>query len=303
MLSVSSIMLRALEYKIVIPAFNVPYPEVIEPIVEALRDTESFGLIEVARPEWEKFGAKSLEVIREVYEQCKDERFTRVHLDHIPVIDEDKKSVDYLEIIRRAISVGYDSVMVDGSRLSLEENIAATRSVVDIAHDAGIPVEAELGAVVGHEEGPAPSYEELYASGQGFTDSGEAAKFVRETGADWLSVSFGNVHGAISKAKRSETKIAARLNIAHLDELRRVTNIPLVLHGGSGIPRRYIQEAIAHGICKINIGTTVRQVYEKALEESQLKASEAVYRTICQMLRKELKIVGKSDIVNPANQH
>ena len=156
MLSVSSIMLRALEYKIVIPAFNVPYPGVMEPIVEALRDTESFGLIEVARPEWEKFGAKSLEVIREVYEQCKDERFTRVHLDHTPVIDEDNKSVDYLEIIRRAISVGYDSVMVDGSRLSLEENIAATRSVVDIAHDAGIPVEAELGAVVGHEEGPRP---------------------------------------------------------------------------------------------------------------------------------------------------
>ena len=139
----------------------------MKPLVQALRDTDSFGLLEVARLEWEKFQACSLEAICETYNQCKDERFTRLHLDHIPVIDEDGKRVDFLSIIRRAIELGFDSVMVDGSRLSLADNIEATRSVVELAHAHGIPVEAELGAVIGHENGPMPDYDELYTSGKG----------------------------------------------------------------------------------------------------------------------------------------
>ena len=90
----------------------------------------------------------------------------RLHLDHVPVIDEDNQRVDYLPIFQEAIDVGYESVMIDGSRLPLDENIAATRQVVELAHAAGVPVEAELGAVLGHEDGPLPSYEELFASGR-----------------------------------------------------------------------------------------------------------------------------------------
>ncbi len=292
-LSIDNIMLRALSAKVVIPAFNVPYPDMILPIISALKDTESFGLVEVARLEWEKFGAVSLERMSDVYHKYKDEKFTRLHLDHIPVIDEDNKRVDYLEIIKRAIDVGYNSVMVDGSRLPLRENISATMSVVEIAHNAGIPVEAELGAVVGHEEGPIPPYEELYASKKGFTDPAEAEIFVRETGVDWLSVAFGNVHGAISKSRRNEPKISAKLDIEHLRKLQQVTRIPLVLHGGSGIEVNYIREAIANGICKINIGTVIRQVYEKA-------GAEGVYRAVCNILKDDLQVAGKVDIVNPS---
>ncbi len=293
MLSVNAIISRAADAKVVIPAFNVPYPEMIEPIISALRDTESFAMIEVARLEWEKFGAVSLENISKVYHKYKDERFTRLHLDHIPVIDEDHKRVDYREIINRAIDAKYDSVMVDGSRLSLDENIAATRAAAEIAHGAGIPLEAELGAVAGHEEGAVLPYEELYASKKGFTDPSEAEKFVRETGVDWLSVAFGNIHGAIARSRRKEKKPAARLDIEHLRELSHAVNMPLVLHGGSGIGNEYIREAIANGICKINIGTTVRQIYEKTQDKKR------VYQAICLILNDELKVSGKANIVNP----
>ena len=82
-----------------------------------------------------------------------------------------------------------------------------------MAHKSGIPVEAELGAVMGHESGPLPPYEELFASGKGFTSPEEAKRFVMETETDWLSVAIGNIHGAISAATRAEKKIEARLAI------------------------------------------------------------------------------------------
>ena len=200
----SNIMQRAYQNKIVIPAFNIPHLPMMEPVISALRDTESFGLIEVARLEWEKFSSKSMAAIHDTYEKCKDEKFTRLHLDHIPVIDEDHKLVDYMAIISEAINLGFQSVMVDGSRLPLNDNIEATRKVVELAHSHNIPVEAELGAVIGHEDGPMPSYEELFESGQGFTRIEEAKLFVEQTKVDWLSVAFGNIHGAISDAKKSE---------------------------------------------------------------------------------------------------
>ena len=252
MSDVSLLMTRAYKEQMVIPGFNIPHLPMMEPVVSALRDTESFGLIEVARLEWEKFGARSLADIRDTYEKCKDERFTRLHLDHVPVIDEDHKHLDYQAIIREAIDLGYDSVMVDGSRLSLEDNIAATRWVVELAHPEKIPVEGELGAVIGHEDGPMPPYEQLFISKQGFTDLEEAGNFVKETDVDWLSVAFGSIHGAISAGKRDKKKIEARLDIEHLRKLQNVAHIPMVLHGGSGIKRNSVQEAIKTRISQIN---------------------------------------------------
>ncbi len=195
-----TLMRTAYELRILVPAFNVAYPPMVKPIVDTLAELQCFGLAEVARPDIEKFGAGSMRHVRDEYEKHKDERFTRLHLDHIPVVDEDLKDVEYKEIIEEAIELGFESLMVDGSRLSLEENIRATRWVAERAHAAGIPLEAELGAVLGHEAGPVTPYDELFASGKGFTDPGQAQRFVRETGVDWLSVAIGNIHGAISVA-------------------------------------------------------------------------------------------------------
>ena len=298
-LATQELLQTASQAGIVVPSFNIPYLPMMAPVVDALRDARAFGLIAVARLEWQKFEARSPRAVYDEYKRVRNEHYTRLHMDHVPVIDEDGLRVDYEKTMTEAVQLGYESVMIDGSRLPLEENIAATKRVVDMAHAAGVPVEAELGAVLGHEEGPMPPYEELFASGKGFTDPDEARRFVQETGADWLSVAVGSVHGAISAAKKHEKKIAARLNIEQLDKIRQATNVPLVLHGGSGIPREYVLDAIKHGIAKINIGTAIRQPYEALRGQSIEKARQAVYDATRRIIEDELNIQGSAQIINP----
>ena len=189
--------------------------------------------------------------------------------------------------------------MVDGSRLELDENIAATSRVAKMAHEAGIPVEGELGAVLGHEAGPLPPYEELFATGKGFTDPAQARRFVEETGLDWLSVAIGNIHGAISGAAKSQKKLQARLNIEHLHCLREATDVPLVLHGGSGIQKEFLIQAFGAGISKINIGTTIRQAYESLCQESLQKAQEKVYNVVVGLITDELEVAGSAAVLLP----
>jgi fructose-bisphosphate aldolase class II len=280
MLGLAAIVQNALRAGVAIPAFNVPYLPMIEPVIRAVADQDSFALIETARLEWLKFEAGGPEAVAKEFFRWQDLDHVRLHLDHVPVIDEDNQQVDYLAIIRQAIELGYHSVMVDGSRLSLDENIAATRQVAELAHEAGIPCEAELGAVLGHEAGPLPPYDLLFASGKGFTKVEEARRFVGESGCDWLSVAVGNIHGAISGGYKDQKKIAARLDLDHLQNLFQATAIPLVLHGGSGIPQEYVLASFQKGIAKINIATEIRQAYESALGSMGKisAAQEAVYK-------------------------
>ena len=299
-LSTGQIMINAWKADVVIPAWNIPHLPMMEPIARAMRDTGTFGLIQVARLEWVKFHAGSLRAVREEYERVRDDRFTRLHLDHVPVIDEDGRRVDAEAVLAEAIGLGYGSVMIDGSRLGLEENIAATARAARLAHAAGIPIEAELGAVLGHEAGPLPPYEELFASGKGFTDPAEAGRFVAETGADWLSVAVGNIHGAISEAGRGKKKVEARLNIAHLDRIRQAAGVPLVLHGGSGIRRESLLQAFRHGIAKINIATSLRQAYEPLAAKGLEEARQAIYDAAVRLVKDELATAGSARIVNPA---
>ncbi|RPH57989.1 MAG: class II fructose-bisphosphate aldolase, partial [Chloroflexi bacterium] len=125
--------------------------------------------------------------------------------------------------------------------------------------------------------------DELFASGKGFTKVDEARRFVAETGCDWLSVAIGNIHGAISSGLKDQKKIAARLDLEHLESLFRATGVPLVLHGGSGIPWEDVLASFQKGIVKINIGTEIRQAYETTLQSTgKISAAQAaVYeRTI-----------------------
>ncbi len=294
-----TLMLNAWKARLVVPAFNIPYLPMIEPVVRALRDTQCFGLIAVARPDWEKFEAKSLQTVYEQYQEFKDERVTRLHLDHVPVIDEDNQLVDYEQLLSEAIELGYESVMVDGSRLSLEENIAATKKIVEIAHAKGVPVEAELGAVMGHGDGPLPSYEELFTSGMGFTDPDEAKQFVDDSGVDWLSVAVGSVHGALSEARRDEKKVAARLNVERIQKICGKVDRPLVLHGGSGIQKAYLLQAFKAGIAKLNIGTAIRQAYEQGVKTSEKQGVDNVYQTVVELVTEELEIKGSAEVINP----
>ena len=268
MTKIADIVGNALRAGLTVPAFNVPYLPMVEPVVRAAVDADCFALVATARLSWLKFESKSAAAVAEEYAKWAKPDCVRLHLDHVPVIDEDNQRVDFLAVIKEAVGLGYESVMVDGSRLDLDANIAATREVAEVAGAAGVPCEAELGAVMGHEAGPLPPYEKLFSSGMGFTDPDEAGRFVRESGCSWLSVAIGNVHGAVSQATRDEKKVEARLNVEHLAKLRDAAGVPLVLHGGSSVRRGDVLEAIGAGIAKVNIGTEIRHAYEVELRRT-----------------------------------
>lgn len=292
--STGAIIQRAHNKGLAIPAFNIPYLPMMEPVIQAVTDLDSFALIAVARLEWTKFEAKGPAAIAESFARCQNPNHVRLHLDHVPVIDEDNLQVDTRPIFEEAIRVGFDSLMIDGSRLGLDGNIQAVRPMVELGHAYGKPVEAELGAVFGHESGPMPSYEELYASGKGFTDVEEARRFVQETGCDWLSVAIGNVHGAIAAGRKDMKKVEARLNLERLDMIHQALGIPLVLHGGSGIKPDNVRAAMKVGIAKINIGTEIRQAYEVALKETGgvPQAQQAVYTRTRWVIEEFLGVAG-----------
>ena len=291
-LSTREIILKAWKLGIVVPAYNVPHLPMMEPIVRAIRDTGSFGLVQVARLETVKFKAGSFKAIRDLYQKCKDPNHTRLHLDHVPVIDEDNNHIEFVKEITECMELGFESVMVDGSRLPFAQNIADTKKVVDAAKKFNVPVEGELGAVIGHEAGPMPPYEELFASGKGFTSPEEAKEFVKKTGLDWLSVAIGNFHGAVAPGRKDDKKIEARLNIDHLKKINAAAGVPLVLHGGSGIQKAFLREAFKSGIAKINVGTNIRQPYERGVAESPEKGIQNPYDAMIDVIRNELGVEG-----------
>jgi len=257
----------AYEQHVLVPAFNIPYLPLMEAVADAVEELNIYAMAEVALPGIKRFEAKSFAAVAERYFALPETKRAHLslHQDHVPVIDEEGQRVDWRALIREGLDLGYQSVMLDGSRLPLEENITVTAEAAAMAHERGVPLEAELGAVLGHEDGPLPPYDELFESGRGFTSPDEARRFVAETDVDWLSVAIGNIHGAITGAAKDRPKVRARLNIAHLQRLAEATRVPLVLHGGSGISDEDLRQAIRHGIAKINVGTQIRQVYEQTL--------------------------------------
>lgn len=288
------IVRQARQAGVAILAFNIPYLPMLKPVVEAVVAQDSVAMIAVARLEWLKFESDSPAAVRAEFERWQQPGHVWLHMDHVPVIDEDGLRVDYLPVLSEAARLGYRSLMVDGSRLPLAENIQATRAAVDLAHAAGLPCEAELGAILGHEVGPLPPYEELFASGRGFTDPQEAAQFSKQTGCDWLSVAVGNIHGAIAGVKKDQKKVEARLNLERIQHIAQITGLPLVLHGGSGIRSEDVRAAIQCGIAKVNIGTEIRQAYEQTLRETDSleKAQAAVYTRTTWLIRDYFGLAG-----------
>ncbi|HVO39671.1 MAG TPA: class II fructose-bisphosphate aldolase [Spirochaetia bacterium] len=294
MKSSGEIVRRARELGVALPAFNIPFPPMLSAVVRAVADEDSFSLIEVARIEWLTFEIEGIDRFMKEYRAHADPGHVRSHLDHVPVVDEGGERVDYRPLIEQAIAAGFDSVMIDGSHLPLEENIAATREIAARAHAAAIPCEAELGAILRFGVGKVPPYEELFASGAGFTKVDEAVRFVRETGCDWLSVSIGNIHGAVSAALRDKPKGESRLNLQHLETLARATGVPIVLHGGSGVRPSDVREGMKRGIAKINVGFEIRKAYEDALKSSSSvdKAQDAVYHRTRSLIKDHFGISG-----------
>jgi len=151
------------------------------------------------------------------------------------------------DTVVRAVRCGFTSVMFDGSHLPYEENIAQTREITRMCHAAGVSVEAELGAVGGSEGGELMGTIDTAM----FTDPAQAEDFVKRTRIDALAVAIGNAHG--------KYRGVPKLDFARLDDIRKKAGVPLVLHGGSGIPDEDFRKAVALGIAKINFFTGMAQ--------------------------------------------
>lgn len=204
-----------------------------------------------------------------------------------------------VETIVRAIRCGFSSVMFDGSKLPFEENVNQASLVVQIAHAVGVSVEAELGRVGGAEgaEGLAVAHEEF------FTDPEQAGEFVRRTGIDALAIAIGNAHGLY--------KGTPKLDFDRLEAIKKLVPVPLVLHGGSGIPDEDFRKAVQLGISKINFFTEmsreavnkVRRMLEQngkliGLQDLMLGATE----TIREVVEDRLEVFGSADVCAQFNE-
>lgn len=166
-----------------------------------------------------------------------------IHLDH----------GSSFALAMQALRAGYTSIMIDGSHGSFEENIAVSKAVADACHPSGVPVEAELGKVGGKEDDLDGGDENPY------TDPEQARAFVEKTGVDFLAVAIGTAHGVY--------KGVPKLDVERLGAIRALVDIPLVLHGTSGVPDEAVQECIRRGICKVNYATDLRIAYTKGVTE------------------------------------
>ncbi len=165
-----------------------------------------------------------------------------LHLDH----------ADETKWCEACVDAGYHSVMVDASAEDLETNIKRSSQIAAYAHSKGCLVEAELGRIMGN------TMEGSFSGGEFLADVGECERLVKESGVDSLAIGIGNAHGFY--------KVPPKLNIQRLKEVHEKVEIPLVLHGGTGIPEDQIIACIENGIAKINVGTLLHSVYLKQLE-------------------------------------
>lgn len=165
-----------------------------------------------------------------------------LHLDH----------GETLNHVMECLRAGYTSVMIDGSTLPFEENIALVKRVVEVAKPIGVPVEAELGTIGGVEDDLV--VDEQFAL---FTDPEMAGRFVRETGIDSFAPAFGTAHGAYRQTPKLQFEL--------LDKIRQATDIPLVMHGASGVPEESVKRAIRLGVSKVNFSTELKDLFAEQL--------------------------------------
>ena len=301
-----NVIKRAREAGVVVPAFNVPYLPMIEPIVRAVADQKSFAQIATAQIDWQTMESKNAREVMAEFRKWDQPDHVRLHLDHIPSIDEiTGEPNDYYAIISEAIEIGYPSVMIDGSREdTIDENIAVTRRIVDLGHSKGVFVEAEVGMVFGYAVEDMPPYETIFAERIGFTTEQQVRRMVAETGCDWLSVAVGNIHGAVVGARRFEQKAEARLDAEHIATLSAAAGVPLVLHGGSSVRADDLRPAFANGIAKINVGKELRMFYQIAMRETNSvpTAQQAVYDRATELIKEHYGICNTSGIFRKADE-
>lgn len=224
-------------------AFNVVNMEMLQAVVTAAEEEKSPVFVQTTEGALSYAGYEYLSAMV-TYAANSVSVPVAFHLDH---------GGSY-KTVMNCLRNGWSSVMIDGSHLSLEDNIALTAKVVESAHDVGVSVEAELGRLGGIEDNIKVDEKDAM-----YTDPEEAKKFVAETGVDYLAIAIGTAHG--------KYKGVPKLDFDRLDTIKKDLNMPIVLHGASGVSDESIKKAVSLGINKINIDTELRCAYTDKVRE------------------------------------
>jgi fructose-bisphosphate aldolase class II len=279
LVAVNDLLFKADKEGYAVGAFNANNMEIVQAIVEAAEKEKSPVIMQASQGAIKYAG---LEFITGMVKIAAEEASVPValHLDH---------GTDFDQVVK-CIRSGFSSVMYDGSKLSLEDNIAITNKVLDMARPIGVSVEAELGKIGGTED--LVHVEDKDAV---FTDPEEARYFVEKTGIKSLAIAIGTAHG--------QYKGEPKLDLERLKKIKALTGIPLVLHGSSGVPDEAVQAAIKLGICKVNIDTNIREAFVwKMREVIKNKPDEIDPRKILgpardaavEIIRHKMKVFGSS---------
>ncbi|HUT20260.1 MAG TPA: ketose-bisphosphate aldolase [Anaerolineae bacterium] len=237
----------ALEGHYAVGAFNANNMEMVQAIVEAATEERAPVILQVSQGAIRYAGLHFAAGLVKIAAENTDVPVA-LHLDH---------GTDFEQNVL-CLREGFTSLMFDGSDLPLEENIRISKTVCGIAHICGIPVETELGKVL--KRGATP--EEVKAA---MADPDEARRFIEETGADSLAVAIGSIHALLSQS--------AGLDIERLEETHQaIPEVPLVLHGSSGVEEDSVVESLDHGIAKVNVATYLSQAFTYAMFD-HLKAN------------------------------
>lgn len=254
-------------------AFNINNMEILQAVIETAEEENAPVIVSTSEGAISYAGIGYLSAMVR-FAASKASVPVCLHLDH---------GTTY-ETIMQCIANGWTSVMIDGSHAPLEENILLTKEVVKVAHACNVSVEAELGRLGGVEDNISVSERDAC-----FTDPEEALHFVEQTGVDSLAIAIGTAHG--------KYKGKPNLDMARLEKIKKMLQIPIVLHGASGVPEDQITRAIELGINKINIDTDLRLAFTEGIK-SVIVGSPDVYdpRKICKPGKDAIKAVVKSKI-------
>ena len=222
-------------------AFNVENMEMVMAVIRACEETNSPAILQTT-PSTVKYAGLDMYYANVATAAKKAAVPIALHLDH----------GNSFELAMQALHTGYTSIMIDGSKLVLDENIALSKRVTDACRACGIPVEAELGKVGGKED-------DMSCDDPGYTDPDDAVRFVNETGVTSLAVAIGTAHGIY--------KGEPKLDVERLSEIRKVVSVPLVLHGASGVPDEAVRDCIRRGISKVNFATELRIAFSNGIKE------------------------------------
>jgi len=238
--------------KYAVGAFNINNMEILQAIVEVAEELDSPVFIQASQGGIKYAGLEYIAGMGKIA-AAKAKVPVALNIDH---------GTDFDQVVR-CIRHGFSAVMIDGSKLPFEENIAITRKIVEVAHPNDVSVEAELGKITGVED------DVVVADNEGlFTDPDEAYEFVKRTNCDALAVAIGTAHGVY----RGEPK----LDFERLQAISSKIDTPIVLHGASGVPDDAIKKAIALGVVKINIDTELRIAFSQAIKDVVSKRPDEI---------------------------